>query len=119
MAMGYDTTVGDGASDSLPRGIKQRIAIARALIDKPRIILFDEANTAMDGAGDANIRSIMEKLKGRVTLILVSHRPSILKLSDRILDIQDGKLVERAPGAPMFGPPRPQNPPASQVRAPA
>lgn len=95
MPKGYETEVATGAGESLPRGIKQRIAIARALLDKPRVILFDEANTSMDVAGDANIRSILEKLKGRVTLILVSHRPSVLRLASRLYEIQEGTLRER------------------------
>jgi len=95
MPQGYDSRVGDGAGDKLPRGIKQRIAIARALVDKPRVLLFDEANTSMDSAGDAMLRGLLEKLKGRVTLILVTSRPSMLNLSDRIFDIEGPQLVER------------------------
>ncbi len=95
MPQGYETTVGDGAGDKLPRGIKQRIAIARALVDKPRILLFDEANSSMDGAGDATLKGLLEKLKGRVTLILVTPRPSLLNISDRIYDIEGSNVVER------------------------
>ncbi len=95
MPHGYDSTIGDGAGDTLPRGIKQRIAIARALVDKPRLLLFDEANTSMDNAGDAMLRGLLEKLKGRVTLVLVTPRPSLLNISDRIYDIDGSKLVER------------------------
>lgn len=95
MPHGYDTAVGDGAGDKLPKGIKQRIAIARALVDKPRVLLFDEANAAMDSAGDATLRNLLERLKGRVTMILVTPRPSMLNLSDRIFDIADGQLIER------------------------
>lgn len=103
MPQGYDTPVGDGAGDKMPRGIKQRVAIARALVDKPRILLFDEANAAMDGAGDAMLRGLLERLKGRVTLILVTPRPSMLNLSDRIYDIVDSELVERGDEAGQLG----------------
>lgn len=99
MPQGYDTIVGDGAGDKLPKGIKQRIAIARALVDKPRVLLFDEANASMDSAGDATLRNLLERLKGRVTLVLVTPRPSMLNLADRIFDITDAKLVERIPEA--------------------
>lgn len=105
MPHGYDTPVGDGAGDKLPRGIKQRIAIARALVDKPRILLFDEANTSMDSAGDGTLRNLLERLKGRVTLILVTPRPSMLNLSDRIYDIQGSTLVERVPEREQFANP--------------
>lgn len=97
MPMGYDTQVGDGAGESLPRGIKQRVAIARALVDKPRILLFDEANTAMDSAGDAMLKDLLERLKGRVTLILVSQRPSLLELADEVYEIEDHTLVPYVP----------------------
>lgn len=99
MPHGYDTVVGDGAGDKLPKGIKQRIAIARALVDKPRVLLFDEANASMDSAGDATLRNLLERLKGRVTLVLVTPRPSMLNLADRIFDITDAKLVERVSDA--------------------
>ena len=72
---GHAEDVGDGAGDKLPKGIKQRIAIARALVDKPRVLLFDEANASMDSAGDSTPRNLIERLQGRVTLILVPPRP--------------------------------------------
>lgn len=103
MPNGYETIVGDGAGDKLPKGIKQRIAIARALVDKPRVLLFDEANAAMDSAGDSTLRNLLDRLKGRVTLILVTPRPSMLNLADRIFDIKDAQLVEREPETEKLG----------------
>jgi len=102
MPMGYDTQVGDGAGESLPRGIKQRVAIARALVDKPRVLLFDEANTAMDSAGDAMLKDLLERLKGRVTLVLVSQRPSLLELADDVYEIRNHTIVPYTP-APRGG----------------
>lgn len=96
MAMGFDTPVGDGAYDSLPRGIKQRIAISRALVNNPRIVLFDEANTAVDSAGDNFLRVWLERAKGKRSLVLVTHRPSLVKLADRVFDLEDGRLGARA-----------------------
>tara|TARA_R110002110_G_scaffold64680_11_gene178811 strand:+ start:105 stop:1856 length:1752 start_codon:yes stop_codon:yes gene_type:complete len=116
LPMGYETRVGDGASDALPRGIKQRIAIARALVDQPRIVLFDEANTAIDGAGDNILREMLEKLKGHATMVLVTHRPSMLKLCDQVFDLKDGHLTERDLSQdPMFQPaPPPQQLPPQE-----
>ncbi|MGB0682903.1 MAG: ABC transporter transmembrane domain-containing protein [Magnetovibrionaceae bacterium] len=105
---GYAMNIGDGASDGLPRGIKQRIAIARALVSDPRIILFDEANSAVDGPGDAKIRELLEKIKGKRTMILVSQRPSLLDMADAVYEIVDGRLVHR-----------PQEPKAPAPEAPA
>lgn len=97
MAYGFDTPVGDGAYDSLPRGIKQRIAIARALVNNPRIVLFDEANTAVDSAGDNFLRVWLERAKGKRTLVLVTHRPSLVKLADRVFDLDHGRLSLKPP----------------------
>jgi ATP-binding cassette subfamily C protein LapB len=97
MAFGFDTPVGDGAYDSLPRGIKQRIAIARALVNNPRCVLFDEANTAIDTTGDNFMRVWLERAKGKRTLVLVTHRPSLLKLADRVFDLDAGRLTPRPP----------------------
>ncbi len=70
-------------------------AIVRAFVDKPRILLFDEANVAMDGAGDAKLRGLLERLRGRVTMILVTSRPLMMNLSDFVYNIVDGSLIQR------------------------
>ena len=97
MAYGFDTPVADGAYDSLPRGIKQRIAITRALISNPKVVLFDEANASMDTAGDNFLRVWLERAKGKRTLILVTPRPSLLKMADHIYDLKGGTLIKRSP----------------------
>jgi ATP-binding cassette subfamily C protein LapB len=97
MAQGFDTPVGDGAHDSLPRGIKQRVAIARALVNNPRIVLFDEANTAVDTMGDTYLRAWLERAKGRRTLVLVTSRPSLARLADRVFELDQGGLRLRPP----------------------
>jgi ATP-binding cassette subfamily C protein LapB len=94
LPLGYATPVATGAHDSLPRGIRQLIAIGRILANRPRIILFDEANTAVDGAGNQALRDMFERLKGSVTIILVSSRPSLLNLADRSFELLDGKLCD-------------------------
>jgi ATP-binding cassette subfamily C protein LapB len=96
MRLGYDTAVGNSASESMPAGIKQRIAIARALVHDPAVILFDEANIAIDSAGDDLLREYLVSLKGRKTMILVTPRPSLVKLADRVLNLVDGTVT--APG---------------------
>lgn len=111
MAQGYDTRVGDGAFDALPRGIKQRIAVARALVHRPRVVLFDEANTGVDGVGDQYLKTCLEELKGQCTLVLVTHRPSLVKLADRVFDFKDGLLTERKQ-VTQAPPPPPQAAPA-------
>ncbi|MEQ8507790.1 MAG: peptidase domain-containing ABC transporter [Rhodospirillaceae bacterium] len=92
MPLGYQTQVGAGAGDLLPRGVAQRIALARVLFDRPKIMLFDEANSAMDDDGDSYLRDILHRLKDHTTCIVVSHRPSILRLTDRIYHMNNGRL---------------------------
>ncbi len=92
---GYETRVGDGAQDELPTGIKQGIVMARALAQRPRVILFDEANSALDGKSDANLKQALAGLKGGPSMVLVSHRPSLLALADRTYHLEHGRLRQR------------------------
>ena len=86
--------------DSLPQGIQtqigkyghrlsggqvQRIGLARALYQKPKILLLDEATSALDQESEATIVKTLSRLKGRVTLIVIAHRPATLSLSDQEL----------------------------------
>lgn len=97
LAQGYNTRVGDGASDLLPRGVVQRIAVVRALVAEPRVLLFDEANTAMDGPGDERLRQHFETLSRDVTVVMVTLRPSLQKVADRLLRLENGRLVPPIP----------------------
>ncbi|WP_299442012.1 ABC transporter transmembrane domain-containing protein [uncultured Rhodospira sp.] len=123
LPMGYDTLVGDSANETLPRGIRQRIAVARALLPEPKVVLFDEANTGMDSAGDADLKAVLDTLKGTCTLILVTHRPSMLRMADRVYDLRDRTLTPRqdTSGGPVaVSPPAIQqavSPPAFQQKA--
>ncbi len=93
---GYDTPLSEGVTDELPAGMMQRIAIARALARRPKILLFDEANGSLDSNGDRLVREGLEKLRGHMTIILVSLRPSLLRVADRIYKFSDGTLVPMA-----------------------
>ena len=70
----------------------QRISIARALARNPKILIFDEANTLLDFRSDGALRQGLLSLKGRVTVIIVSNRPSFLSLADRVYALKDGTL---------------------------
>ncbi len=100
MPEGFETMVGDASQNELPAGIVQRIAIVRALASNPDVILFDEANSGLDSASDEDLKELMEKLKGKCAIVLVSFRPSLLKLADRLYDLKDGKLVENTGNKP-------------------
>ncbi len=95
MPMGWDTMIGTAATESLPPGIKQRIAIARGLVTDPKIILFDEANMAMDSTGDTYLRNALIRRKGRCTMVLITYRPSLIEIADKAYEFSDQKLVPR------------------------
>ncbi len=109
MPKGYDTLVGDGASDSLPGGIRQRVAIARALVTKPKVILFDEANTSLDMEGDEILKKALVKLQENTTILLVSHRPSLIKISDHGYKIKDNSMEPATVESLTSFPPRPKS----------
>jgi len=96
MPAGFDTIVGDGITNTLPAGIIQRIAIVRALVDAPKLLLFDDANSSLDSEGDKRMIEILKGMRGDTTIVLVSHRPSLLALADRVFTLRSGALHPRA-----------------------
>ncbi len=93
LPLGFATPVGEGAGEApLPRGLVQRISLARALILDPKILLFDDANSAVDDQGDQKFGQLLGELRQTCGIVIVSHRPSILKQADRICRLNDGKI---------------------------
>ena len=88
----YDTVVGEGGVN-LSGGQRQRLAIARAFIQETEIILFDEATSALDNETQAKIQQAINNLKENYTILIIAHRLSTIINSDRILVIDDGKIV--------------------------
>src|SRR5215467_9824350 len=90
---GYDTVVGERGS-TLSGGQRQRIAIARALVTDPRILIFDEATSALDYESERIIQQNMKEIaKGR-TVLIIAHRLSTVRATDRIVTLERGRLVE-------------------------
>lgn len=89
---GYDTIVGEGGI-SLSGGQRQRLAIARALVQKTKIILFDEATSALDNITQTKIQQAIENMKEDYTILIIAHRLSTIINSDRILFLSDGKVM--------------------------
>ena len=94
LASGYDTQVGERGS-SLSGGQKQRIAIARALLNNPKILVFDEATSALDYESESIITNNLKEIKKDKTFIIIAHRLSTVKDCDIILVMDKGEIVER------------------------
>ena len=88
----YDTVVGEGGVN-LSGGERQRLAIARAFLQKTEIILFDEATSALDNETQREIQKAISNLKKDYTILIIAHRLSTIINSDRILFIEDGKII--------------------------
>ena len=92
--LGLDSNVGE-RGNKLSGGQKQRISIARALIKKPKILILDEATSALDSESEFKFKKEIEKLKGKMTIIIISHRLITIKDCDQIIVINKGEIVEK------------------------
>jgi ATP-binding cassette subfamily C protein len=90
MPQGMHSTVGERGS-MLSGGQRQRIAIARALVHKPKLLILDEPTSALDPENEAAISETLGQLRGTITILAISHQPTIMKEADRAYQLQDGK----------------------------
>jgi subfamily B ATP-binding cassette protein MsbA len=78
----------------LSGGQRQRIAIARAIFVEPAILILDEAASALDAESERLVQHAIEKLHGRLTILVVAHRLSTIMKADRIFVMEGGRIVE-------------------------
>jgi len=95
---GYDTMV-DPQSAVISPGQRQRIALARALYDEPTLVILDEPNSNLDGGGEQALAETLRALRGRATVVVVTHRATLIQHVDKMLVLDAGKVQHYGPAA--------------------
>jgi PrtD family type I secretion system ABC transporter len=119
LPQGYDTQVGEHGARLSP-GQRQRVALARALYGNPRLVVLDEPNSNLDGAGEVALAQAMSGLRNEgVTTVVVTHRPSLIAHVDKILILEAGRVQQFGPAGEVMKAMRQQAQAVADARAPA
>lgn len=94
---GFETRLGDGQTDRMSSSFRQRLSLARAYLKRAPITLLDEPASGLDFMADRNFMVTLERMRGHSTVVLVTHRPSHLKLADKIVVMQQGQVRMAGP----------------------
>jgi ATP-binding cassette subfamily C protein len=104
LPQGPDTVLGDRGV-RLSGGERQRLALARALVRRPALLLLDEATSALDLANEQRIHQALSALHGQLTIVLIAHRLSTVRMADHILVLEAGQMVETGTWDELWGRP--------------
>lgn len=96
---GFEVRIGDSASGQMPTSLLQRLNLARGYLKKSPIMLFDEPGNGLDYAGDQAFMRAVDSMRGDTTVLMVTHRPSHMKLADKILWLEYGNVRAFGPSA--------------------
>jgi ABC-type multidrug transport system fused ATPase/permease subunit len=91
---GLDTMIGDRGI-RLSGGERQRLVLARAILRNPSILVLDEATSALDTENEAKIQEALERLKGRMTIIVIAHRLSTIRNADQVVVLEQGEIIQK------------------------
>ena len=92
LPQGLDTPVGDGGR-RLSGGERQRLMLARALLRDPALLVLDEATSALDPGNEAAIAAALERLRGKLAIVIICHRGALLALADREVRLEQGRIA--------------------------
>lgn len=92
LPQGINTVVGERGG-RLSGGQRQRVVVARALVHQPKLLILDEATSALDPASEASIAATIEKLRGQLTILAISHQKRLVESADRVYQLQDGQVL--------------------------
>ncbi len=94
LSEGYQTPIGEKGY-KLSGGERQRISLARALIRNPKILVLDEATSNLDSHSERFIQEALERLRGKITVLVVAHRLATINTADQIILLDQGRIVEQ------------------------
>lgn len=92
LPLGYETPLAEGISADLPAGLVQRIGIARAIARSPGLLILDEANSGIDMRSDQLLMRGLTRLRGHMTIVLITNRPSFAQMADAAFSLEKGGL---------------------------
>ena len=94
LPQGLDTVIGDRGM-KISGGERQRLVLARAILKKPALLILDEATSALDTNNENKIKESIDRLKGKVTIVVVAHRLSTIQAADQVLVLEEGKVIQK------------------------